>query len=61
MHLAKEMTLYYRETVFHVLFNFCILFSSKRTVGLFWLNAAETWVDVNSNIADKVCLYIRVC
>ena len=21
---------------------------------MFWLNAAETWVDLNSNVADKV-------
>ncbi len=29
-------------------------YSEKRTVGMFWLNAAETWIDLSSNIADKV-------
>ena len=28
--------------------------SKKRTVGAFWLNAAETWVDVTHSKADKV-------
>lgn len=27
--------------------------NDKRTVGVFWLNAAETWVDISSNVADK--------
>lgn len=27
--------------------------NEKRTLGLFWLNAAETWIDIGSNIADK--------
>ncbi|XP_033624529.1 neutral alpha-glucosidase AB-like [Asterias rubens] len=27
--------------------------SSERTVGLFWLNSAETWIDISSNTADK--------
>ncbi|XP_076463388.1 neutral alpha-glucosidase AB-like isoform X2 [Babylonia areolata] len=27
--------------------------NEKRTVGVFWLNAAETWVDISSNVADK--------
>ncbi|XP_071832175.1 neutral alpha-glucosidase AB-like isoform X2 [Apostichopus japonicus] len=27
--------------------------NSDRTVGLFWLNAAETWIDITSNTADK--------
>jgi len=31
-------------------------FSEKRTVGLFWLNVAETWIDISSNVADKVSL-----
>ncbi|KAL5009154.1 hypothetical protein ScPMuIL_014735 [Solemya velum] len=27
--------------------------NEKRTVGIFWHNAAETWVDIASNVADK--------
>lgn len=27
--------------------------NDKRTIGLFWLNTAETWVDIGSNTADK--------
>lgn len=27
--------------------------NADRTVGLFWLNAAETWIDITSNTADK--------
>jgi alpha 1,3-glucosidase len=27
--------------------------SEKRTVGLFWLNVAETWIDITSNTANK--------
>jgi len=23
-------------------------------VGLFWLNTAETWIDISSNTADRV-------
>lgn len=28
--------------------------SAQRTSGIFWLNAAETWVDISSNTAGKV-------
>lgn len=28
--------------------------SARSTLGLFWLNAAETWVDISSNTAGKV-------
>lgn len=28
--------------------------NAQRTLGIFWLNAAETWVDVTSNTAGKV-------
>uniref|UniRef100_A0A671KRV4 Neutral alpha-glucosidase AB n=1 Tax=Sinocyclocheilus anshuiensis TaxID=1608454 RepID=A0A671KRV4_9TELE len=28
--------------------------STDRTMGIFWLNAAETWVDISSNTAGKV-------
>ena len=35
--------------------HFITLFhSEKRTVGVFWQNAAETWIDISSNVADKV-------
>ncbi|KAM6188551.1 LOW QUALITY PROTEIN: neutral alpha-glucosidase AB [Sarcoramphus papa] len=27
--------------------------SARRTLGIFWLNAAETWVDISSNTAGK--------
>ncbi|XP_071962090.1 neutral alpha-glucosidase AB-like [Antedon mediterranea] len=27
--------------------------NTERTIGLFWLNAAETWVDISSNTADR--------
>ena len=33
-----------------------MFFSEKRTVGIFWHNAAETWIDISSNTADKVNL-----
>lgn len=29
--------------------------SWSKTVGVFWLNAAETWVDIANAAADKVC------
>lgn len=32
--------------------------SAQRTTGIFWLNAAETWVDISSNTAGKV---IPIC
>lgn len=28
--------------------------SPHRDLGIFWLNAAETWVDISSNTAGKV-------
>lgn len=28
--------------------------SEKQTVSIFWQNAAETWIDISSNTADKV-------
>lgn len=28
--------------------------NAQRTTGIFWLNAAETWVDISSNTAGKV-------
>lgn len=39
--------------------------NAQRTMGIFWHNAAETWVDISSNTAGKVCrrgvmLYFRV-
>ena len=37
---------------FHNVLNF--FFSWSKTVGVFWLNAAETWVDISNAAADKV-------
>lgn len=31
-----------------------LCFSDQRTVGIFWHNAAETWIDISSTIADRV-------
>ena len=31
-----------------------LFYSEKKTVGIFWHNAAETWIDISSNTADKV-------
>jgi len=28
--------------------------SEERTLGVFWLNTAETWIDISSNTADRV-------
>lgn len=33
---------------------FFILTSEKSTVGIYWNNAAETWIDIRSTTADKV-------
>lgn len=38
--------------------------NTDRTTGIFWLNAAETWVDISSNTAGKVrpfFLSISIC
>lgn len=32
--------------------------NAKRTTGIFWLNAAETWVDISSNAAGKVAPFL---
>ncbi|XP_075795407.1 neutral alpha-glucosidase AB isoform X3 [Pelodiscus sinensis] len=32
---------------------FLLAHNTQRTVGIFWLNAAETWVDISSNTAGK--------
>lgn len=32
-----------------------VFYSWSKTVGVFWLNAAETWVDIANAAADKVC------
>lgn len=34
---------------------FIVAHNTERTTGIFWLNAAETWVDISSNTAGKVC------
>ena len=31
-----------------------IFFSMNKTVGVFWLNAAETWIDISTEDAKKV-------
>ena len=31
-----------------------VFYSWSKTVGVFWLNAAETWVDIANSAADKV-------
>ncbi len=36
---------------------YIIAHSTSKTVGVLWLNAAETWVDVKSSTADKVFLF----
>lgn len=33
---------------------FFLLTSEKSTVGIYWNNAAETWIDIRSTTADKV-------
>lgn len=33
---------------------FLLAHNTQRTTGIFWLNAAETWVDISSNTAGKV-------
>lgn len=32
----------------------CFVFSVNKTVGVFWLNAAETWIDISTEDAKKV-------
>ena len=39
--------------VFHSMNNIGV-FSADKTVGLFWLNAAETWIDISSTTAGQV-------
>ena len=39
--------------VFHSMSNIGV-FSADKTVGLFWLNAAETWIDISSATAGQV-------
>lgn len=33
---------------------YLIAHNKETTLGLLWLNAAETWVDIHSSTADKV-------
>lgn len=35
--------------------------NAQRTMGIFWLNAAETWVDISSNTAGKVRIKHPLC
>lgn len=30
------------------------VYSERRTIGVFWHNAAETWVDISKSKTDKV-------
>ena len=46
--LNSPMALYGANT-------FLIAHSASKSVGLLWLNAAETWIDISSSTADKVC------
>ncbi|XP_041352622.1 neutral alpha-glucosidase AB-like isoform X2 [Gigantopelta aegis] len=36
-----------------------IAHNEKKTVAVFWHNAAETWVDISSNVADKVADFVQ--
>lgn len=36
---------------------YLIAHNNKQTLGLLWLNAAETWVDIHSSTADKVIIF----
>lgn len=55
--------LYNLDVFQYELYNFMALYgsvpvllahSAQRDLGIFWLNAAETWVDISSNTAGKV-------
>ena len=35
-------------------FSWLFVYSAARTVGVFWMNAAESWVDISSSNARKV-------
>lgn len=39
---------------------FLLAHNKEHSLGLLWLNSAETWVDINSSTADKAC-FIFVC
>ena len=39
-------------------FLFVVDFSVSRTVGVFWLNVAETWIDIDSGSAKRVIIII---
>ena len=38
-----------------------VLSSWSKTVGVFWHNAAETWIDITNSAADKVQCPSAVC
>jgi len=61
LHLALVVTLYQYFKDVHLIFYVCssvfswlFIYSAARTVGVFWMNAAETWVDISSSNARKV-------
>lgn len=50
-YMVAHRCVYY----FYQLDNFMLVFcSADKTVGVFWLNAAETWVDISSAVAGQV-------
>lgn len=52
LNLMRHM-IYFSKFSTHLVY----IYSEKKTVGVFWHNAAETWIDIASNTADKVLLY----
>ena len=59
--LALVVTHYQYFKDVHLIFYVCssvfswlFIYSAARTVGVFWMNAAETWVDISSSNARKV-------
>jgi len=40
---------------------FILAHNWSKTVGVFWLNAAETWVDITNAAADKVLALTVEC
>ena len=61
LHFALVVTHYQYFKDVHLIVYFCssvfswlFIYSAARTVGVFWVNAAETWVDISSSNARKV-------
>ena len=51
--MLKHGCVFYSEKL-NLLKHGCVFYSEKKTVGVFFHNAAETWIDISSNTADKV-------